>query len=190
MKEQDKYGTSFYEIFCVFLDKITDDMLMEMTLEETVEVIHSLFLSSIPNFEYPRFRIGKYDPDTVTSDAVDSEGNPIVTGAFEDTLSRTEKEILAQLMLLEWLKRQLMTTKIIQMKYSTSDFKMTSQAAHMQRLDTIIKSERKRNFSLQRLYSRRAVDEDGYTVPNMEGIGGKSQKRYREIFTSLGVVKR
>ena len=98
--EKQQVGTSFFEIYCRFLDKITDDMYLELSLEDTLRIIESIFMDSLPEYSYPRFRIGLYDPDIVTSDALDEEGNPVVTGAFVDTLTNEEKDIIAEIMLL------------------------------------------------------------------------------------------
>lgn len=188
--ENQQVGTSFFEIYCRFLDKITDDMYLELSLEETLKIIESIFMDSLPEYSYPRFRIGLYDPDIVTSDALDEEGNPVVTGAFVDTLTNEEKDIIAEIMLLNWLRRQLNTTRIIQMRYSTSDFKQTSQAAHMQRLNAVILDQQKRIKHKLNLYSKRKVDKDGYIVPNADNLSGVGPRARDIIITQLGVVKR
>lgn len=188
--ENQQVGTSFFEIYCRFLDKITDDMYLELSLEDTLRIIESIFMDSLPEYSYPRFRIGLYDPDIVTSDALDEEGNPVVTGAFVDTLTNEEKDIIAEIMLLNWLRRQLNTTRIIQMRYSTSDFKQTSQAAHMQRLNAVILDQQKRIKHKLNLYSKRKIDKDGYIVPNTDNLSGVGPRARDIIITQLGVVKR
>lgn len=186
-------GTSFYTIYCKFLDKITDDLYMELTLEETFQIMESMLMDSIPLFKFPRFRLFNYDKDfEALTETVDVEGVPteqvISRGAFEDTLTHEEIDILAELMLLEWFNRQLSSTRITQMKYSTSDFKMTSQAAHMQRLNAIIASKRAETNSQQFMYKRRTVNEDGYVVANYDGLVG-GEKLYRKVFNSLGALR-
>ena len=95
----DEYnGTSFFRIYCRFLDKIQDEMFMELTMEDTISIIESIFLDSLAEFKYPRFNINKFDPDKITADGVDEKGNPIATGAFKDTLTNEEEDILAELM--------------------------------------------------------------------------------------------
>lgn len=182
-------GTSFFRIYCRFLDKIQDEMFMELTMEDTISIIESIFLDSLAEFKYPRFNINKFDPDKITSDGVDEEGNPIATGAFRDTLTNEEEDILAELMLNEWYRRQLASTRLTQMRYSTSDFKQTSQAAHMQRLDALIKEHRKVLYSKQSLYRRRQTDEDGMYYSNFDSLSGVGPRKYRKIWTSMGEVK-
>lgn len=182
-------GTTFYTIYCKFLDKITDDLFMELTLEETFEIMDSMLMDSIPLFKFPRFRLFKYDKDfPALTETVEGVENVISRGAFEDNLTHEEIDILAELMLLEWFNRQLSSTKITQMKYSTSDFKMTSQAAHMQRLNAIIASKRSEVNSQQFMYRRRKVNEDGYVVANYDGLSS-GEKIYRRVYDSLGALR-
>ena len=47
-------GTYFKPIYDSFLSKITDDMYMELTKEETEGMLQELLLSAIPHFEFPR----------------------------------------------------------------------------------------------------------------------------------------
>jgi hypothetical protein len=47
------------------------------------------------------------------------------------------------------------------MKYTGSDFKMTSQANHMSKLMALRKEYERIGFHLQRVYKRRKVDKDG-----------------------------
>jgi hypothetical protein len=47
------------------------------------------------------------------------------------------------------------------MKYSGSDFKFTSQANHMAKIQAMKKDYERRGFHLQRLYKRRKTDENG-----------------------------
>ena len=186
-------GTSFYTIYCKFLDKITDDLYMELTLEETFQILDSMLKDSIPLFKFPRFRLFNYDEKYPSlTETVDVDGVPtekvISYGAFEDTLTHEEIDILAELMLLEWFNRQLSSTRITQMKYSTSDFKMTSQAAHMQRLNAIIGSKKADVNSQQFMYRRRKVNDEGYVVANYDGLSS-GEKVYRQVYDSLGALR-
>ena len=47
------------------------------------------------------------------------------------------------------------------MKYSGSDFKMTSQANHLQKLLALLEESRRDSFHMQRLYKRRRIVADG-----------------------------
>lgn len=179
-------GTTFYEIYCRFLEKVTDDMFLEMDEEETFLTMESMLLDSLGNFRFPRFRLYMYD---VNYEVENSEGEVISFGAWEDTLTDEEVAILANLMLLEWFRRQLATTRITQMKYSTSDFRMTSQAAHMQRLSVVIEDLRKDISRQQHMYQRRIIGEDGYVKANYDNLAS-GEKYYNKLASSLGAIGR
>jgi hypothetical protein len=52
------------------------------------------------------------------------------------------------------------------MKYSGSDFKMTSQANHLGKLIELKKESERQDRHLQRLYKRRKIDENGNVTSN------------------------
>jgi hypothetical protein len=64
-------------------------------------------------------------------------------------------------MIVGWLSQQLASVENTRMKYSGSDFKFTSQANHMAKLQAMKRDYERRGFHLQRLYKRRKVDENG-----------------------------
>lgn len=192
--EEVEFGTTFYEIYCRFLGKITDDLYMEMTLEETFETLEDMLMDSMGEFRFPRFRLYHYDREVVTltetivnEETQEEEVKVVSRGAFFDKLTPEEIDILAELMLLEWFNRQLATTRIAQMKYSTSDFKMTSQAAHMQRLLAVIKEKERETSNQQHMYKRRKINDEGYVVANYDGLSG-GEKIYKQTWSSLTVL--
>lgn len=46
--------TTFREMFDFFLAGITDDMFMELTKEDTDEMLEEILLAALPHFEFPR----------------------------------------------------------------------------------------------------------------------------------------
>ena len=64
-------------------------------------------------------------------------------------------------MIVEWLSQQLASIENTRMKYSGSDFKFTSQANHMAKIQAMKKDYERRGFHLQRLYKRRIADSNG-----------------------------
>ena len=52
--------TSFTSVYDRFLAKITDDMFMELTKEETYRLLQDLLLSALYKFEFPRVDIMDY----------------------------------------------------------------------------------------------------------------------------------
>ena len=46
--------TKFTVVYDNFLSKITDDMYLELTEEDTMKILRQLLLAAIPKFEFPR----------------------------------------------------------------------------------------------------------------------------------------
>ena len=150
-------GTYFKPIYDSFLSKITDDMYMELTKEETEGMLQELLLSAIPHFEFPRVGM-EFTQDDL------GEYYFISDFTFE------EVNILATYMVVEWIGQQLASVENTRMKYSGSDFKFTSQANHMQKLLQIKKDYDREGFHLQRLYTRRKLDKNGIYRSTMSSI--------------------
>ena len=70
-------------------------------------------------------------------------------------LTQEEINILSLAMVIEWYGQQLAITDNTRMKYSGSDFKMTSQANHMAKLKVLIDAAKQDCLHMQRLYGRR-----------------------------------
>ena len=138
--------TEFSVVYENFLSKITDDMYMELTVEETEEMLVSLLLDALPHFEFPRQNIFDYDTETMT---------------FSADLTHEEINIIGTYMVVEWMSQQLASVENTRMKYSGSDFKFTSQANHMSKILTVKKDYERLGFHLQRLYKRRKSDANG-----------------------------
>ena len=56
-------ATSFETIIDKFLGKITDDMYLELTYEDTLRDAKQFLLDAIPYFEFPRFQLYNYDEE-------------------------------------------------------------------------------------------------------------------------------
>lgn len=152
------YYTSFSSVYEMFYSKITDDMYMEYTEEDTAALAQNLLISAIPKFEFAR------NPLIYTlnhHEETDKDGNTYKVGAFKGKLNLEEVNILATYMIVEWLGQQLASIELTRMKYSGSDFKFTSQANHMQKLLQMKKDYEREGFHLQRLYKRRFRDING-----------------------------
>lgn len=138
--------TRFETIFSTFFSKITDDMYMELTKEETYAMQLELFQNALHWFEFPRVNIYDYD---------------LALEEYNIDLSAEEINIIATYMIVEWMGQQLASIENIRMKYSGSDFKFTSQANHMHKLTNLQKEYERKGFHLQRLYKRRKADKNG-----------------------------
>jgi hypothetical protein len=92
----------------------------------------------------------------------DAEGNGYEDASYFVTeLSSEEINILAILMMNGWLQRQITTIENTRMKYSGTDFKMTSQANHLAKLLTLLAETQRQSHHMQRLYKRRKTGADG-----------------------------
>ena len=197
-------GTPFTDIYNRFLGKITDDMYMELTPEDTMRDLRSLLIDAIPGFEFPRKILDDFSIETlvVREDAVE-EGDFVVgvvwntpdeeedenipdvlieRSHFNVDLTSEEINILALLMMCGWLQRQVTSIENTRMKYSGTDFKMTSQANHLAKLLNLLAECQRQSFHMQRLYKRRRITESGQIESNWDvlrnGIFGKYTVRY------------
>ena len=171
-------GTLFASVYNRFLGKITDDMYMELTPRDTLKDLQNLLLDAIPGFEFPRKSLEytilerPIDKDSVNIQGFfieDVEGNGYEDASyFTATLSSEEINILAILMMNSWLQRQITTIENIRMKYSGTDFKMTSQANHLAKLLTLLAETQRQSLHMQRLYKRRRVSANGTIVSNWD----------------------
>ena len=181
-------GTRFSVIYNRFLEKITDDMYMELTPEDTIRDLQNLLIDAIPGFEFPRVCLDDYyihteiinEADALPGDFIlavlwgelpeDGEmkaPNVLVErSSFAATLSSEEINILALLMKQGWVQRQVTSIENTRMKYSGSDFKMTSQANQKKKLLSLLEESRRDSFHMQRLYKRRKKDKNGIYQSN------------------------
>lgn len=140
-------GTLFTAVYDRFLGKITDDMYLELTPQDTIKDLRRLLIDSLPGFEFPRKDLYDYKLDRKIIDEDKVEPDDFVIGliwdemgeredlppqvmiersAFGAELTPEEMEILAILMMTRWLQRQITSIENTRMKYSGSDFKFTS----------------------------------------------------------------
>lgn len=149
-------ATSFETIIDKFLGKITDDMYLELTYEDTLRDTKQFLLDAIPYFEFPRFQLYNYDEEEEQ---------------YNVDLTVEEINILALLMKTAWLERQINSVENTRMKYSGSDFKMTSQANHLSKLLQLKSENVRESTHAQRLYKRRKNTDDGYVISNWSMLG-------------------
>lgn len=143
---EDITPTPFSFVYSMFLAKITDDMFLELTREDTMKLLEELLLNALHWFEFPRQDINSF---------VTNEDNE---QCFAVELTREEANIIATYMVVEWLSQQLASIENVRMKYSGTDFKFTSQANHIAKLQSLKDSYTTNGFHLQRLYKRRIKD--------------------------------
>ncbi len=175
-------ATSFGAVYNRFLGKITDDMYMELTPEDTIKDLQNLLIDAIPGFEFPRIDLFDYsmkveeidEPDLLPDDFIlgvvwgeipNELSTPKVLvdrSSFAADLTSEEVNILALLMKQAWVQRQVTSIENTRMKYSGSDFKFTSQANHLSKLLSLLDESRRDSFHMQRLYKRRKLSNGLY----------------------------
>ena len=163
--------TMFLTVYDRFLGKITDDMYMEMTLLDTLRDLQNLLVEAIPMFEFPRINIYDYQKFELT---VDDDNTVNDESCFFLKLTTEEINILATLMKLIWLRRQIASIENIRMKYSGTDFKFTSQANHLGKLITLQETIEKEDRHNQRLYKRRKLTDQGEIKSNWSALNSSS----------------
>ena len=175
-------GTQFTTVYNRFLSKITDDMYMELTPEDTIKDLQKLLINAIPGFEFPRKNLNDYillidkipqseltEEDFVIGivwgDLPEDNTTPsyvlVEKSYFQSELTTEEINILAILMMEAWVQRQVTSIENTRMKYSGSDFKMTSQANHLSKLLSLLSETQRQSLHMQRLYKRRRLNEKG-----------------------------
>ena len=173
--------TQFSAVYNRFLGQITDDLYVELTPEDTLKDLQNLLINAIPGFEFPRKNLYDYTIETEMV-SIDNVNNNFVLQVFDDNsnnesttplalvdkshfnneLTEEEINILALLMKQGWVQRQVTSIENTRMKYSGSDFKMTSQANHLSKLLALLTESRRDSFHMQRLYKRRKIGDNGY----------------------------
>jgi len=73
-------GTPFKTIYDRFLGKITDDMYVELTPEDTLRDIQTLLIDALPGFEFPRFPLDDYTIHTVVKNKSEIEDGDFIVG--------------------------------------------------------------------------------------------------------------
>ena len=161
-------------------------MYVELTPEDTLRDLQTLLVDALPGFEFPRCNLTDYTIETVIkprSEVVDSdfvlgviwhelEGDTlddligtdeqeeqvlVENSTFNFELTSEEINIIAILMMQAWVQRQVTSIENTRMKYSGSDFKMTSQANHLQKLMSLLTECKTQSIHMQRLYKRRRI---------------------------------
>lgn len=175
-------GTPFADVYNRFLGKITDDMYVELTPQDTIRDLRNLLIDAIPGFEFPRHNLYDYviqseikdENEVLTTDfiigilwdEIEDGINAVPRLVIEKSnftaeLTSEEINILAILMMSAWVQRQVTSIENTRMKYSGSDFKMTSQANHLSKLQSLLNECHRQSHHMQRLYKRRKLIDNG-----------------------------
>jgi len=113
-------ATPYKDVFASFLGKISDPYLADMTDNDIDAQLLKYLNSSIPKFR-------KCKQDLSLKDE----------SGFTETLTGEEIEILANLMVVEWLRPHVNNLELLKQALTPKDFKLTSQANHLKELQTL-----------------------------------------------------
>lgn len=151
-------GTPFTQIEDRFFGKITDDMYFSWTEEDTKRDVKNIFLDAVPGFEFPRFALEDFNENL----------------DYNIDLTSEEINILAILMVRSWLQRQIASIENTRQKYSGTEFKLTSQANHLDKLLSLDELWEKKDRRAQRLYKRRKLNKNNIYESNWSTLMEKS----------------
>lgn len=182
-------GTPFEVIYNCFLGKVTDDMFFptnpdsNWTKEDLMKDLENILLDAIPLFEFPLFDLydyGEVEIDTPIDDDccciirdLDNPPEKQTQMQYNCELTPEEINILAVLMYNTWLQRQIASIENTRMKYSGTDFKLSSQSNHLDKLMKLKQEAERQAHHLQRLYKRRRMS------------GDKSKGKYKSNWSSV-----
>jgi hypothetical protein len=130
-------STPYENLFDSFLSKIEDDLYTNIQFDVEADLT-KLLNTAIVQFDFPKVNIFDKD-DTLQQFNVD--------------LSVHEIEILANLMKLEWIKRQINSVSLLKQMVGDKDFRLTSQANHLKVLIDLKSETEKEINSLVTKYS-------------------------------------
>lgn len=147
-------ATPYSELFKSFTRKIEDPIFMEMDVFASEQDMIGLLNSSIVEFDYPKVNI--FDKDDTLQ-------------IFNETLSIHEIEILALLMKLNWIRRQVDSVYNIKQRMNDRDFKQTSQANH---LDALMDLEKRVSADIDKRITKYSYKNTQTNRPDYSGLSG------------------
>lgn len=136
-------STPYSDIYNLFLSKINSYDFATLTLGELEDELHDYLLVATTNF---------------TECEKLSNRNETLK-RFEEDLSLTEQDILATLIIVEYLSPKVLTDELIIHALSDKDIKMTSQANHLLALEKIKSNTvREANVKINKYKLKKGLD--------------------------------
>ncbi|MGG3045615.1 hypothetical protein ABEO76_21050 [Bacillus anthracis] len=135
-------ATPFSEIYKIFLGKIDSYDFAKLTKEELEEDLKDYLDLAISNFI------------VCTKDLEDTTDE-----GFNEKLTMKEKDILATLMVLEFLKPKMATDELIIQALTDKDIRMTSQANHLKLVMELSKQIERRVQTAMNSYAIRNTED-------------------------------
>lgn len=126
-------ATPYSEVYAAFLRRISDTDLLQLSQEELSSVLKSFLKGAITQFSKCKQDLSLRDDNLEQ---------------FDIDLTDREIEILGALMVVEWLRPTINTSYLLKQTLSTKDFKIYSQANH---LDELIKLKKEAEEDAERM---------------------------------------
>lgn len=114
--------TPFTNVYSRFLAKISDFTFVNLTQDELEESIETYLNSAIVKFRRCKSNLSDRD---------------VVLKQFNSILTDEEEEIIAQLMVVEYLSPKIITADLLQQSMSSRDFSLYSQANHIKEIRSL-----------------------------------------------------
>ncbi len=134
--------TSYSEIFTRFLAKCTDYSLAQMPEEDALNMLNGYLDGAIVNFIRPSSDLSQRDKELQT---------------FNVELVEYEKEVLARLMLSEWLQPQITSATLTLQAFNARE--SHSQAAHLKQL---IELQQNNDIKIKKLLRDKSYEQNEY----------------------------
>lgn len=141
-------STPYAAVDNLFLSKITDDMLLSMSNEGVQRLLDGFRFSAGTRFKKCQ-KISKRD-ETLR--------------VYIETLTDEELEIMANLMVLEWIKPRVNSIELLEPIMSTKDYQTFSNANHLNALQTLLSATKREVDRMMVSYS--------YSVNSLDSLGG------------------
>lgn len=139
--------TSFDDIFDMFFSKIHDSELLSMPDDEIDDNLTKFLLSAITNFRSCQRDLNSYDT---------------VAMIFNIDLTLDDINILAELMVYEYINKNIKRIELMKQSLSSKDYAMYSQANHISALLSLKEA--------QRVETRRMLREYSYDFGDLGGL--------------------
>jgi hypothetical protein len=136
-------ATNFSEVYEFFMSKISDYSFLNLTQSEIEDDLFVYMRSAVTKFRNCKVNLKDRD-DTLKQFNVD--------------LTDDEKDVLATLMIVEYLRPQIVTSKLYKQSMSDSDFKIYSQQSHLKGVTDLYNLMKRESNQLITDYSFRERD--------------------------------
>jgi len=129
-------STPFSNIYNLFLDSISDYTFLDLDIDVKNSILKGYLIKAVINFKKSNTDLSRNDD----------------TEVFTNDLTEEEQFILSQYMVMFWMIQQIYNINLLRQRMSSKDFKLTSQAQHLETLLKLKKEHRKEIDSLVRKY--------------------------------------